>query len=255
MWRSFVVAQNESYFKTVLIHSRAWIFSPIPLLHLGWVLGCPCLEAALLKGSWSWRVPEWAMLLRVVQGDWMKTEAPWWGGDSQVMWSGGRDWLSLPRTLFSSHWNHAFAIPHFSLHFSFFTPPFHFPSLFLPFPFLSLFLSPHSQLCTSHPLQVLPAQRQKLKQLFPPSFISSMFSLYSSFIIIITTLQSLLLILSSGSSFIFFLLWIGHIFLFFICWVICCCCFVLNIMSVVLWRDLNLLYSYGECWVFALAGN
>ena len=120
------------------------------------------------------------------------------------MWSGGRDWLSLPRTLFSSHWNHAFAIPHFSLHFSFFTPPFHFPSLFLPFPSLSLFLSPHSQLCTSHPLQVLPAQRQKLKQLFPPSFISSMFSLYSSFIIIITTLQSLLLILSSGSSFIFF---------------------------------------------------
>lgn len=174
-------------------------------------------------------------------------------GDSQVMWSGGRGWLSLPRTLFSSHWNHAFATPYFSLRFSFFISPFPFPSLsFLPFPLLR-FLSPHSQLCTSHLLQVYPTQRQQAKCRFPPSFISSMFSLYSWFIIIITALQSLPANSTIWVSIHSFLLWIGCIFLCFICWVIFCC--VLDIMSVILWRHWNLLYSYGECWDFALVGN
>lgn len=106
MRRGFAAVQNESCPVALIVHSRICLCFPVPLPALGWILECRFLGVAILEegGIGGHRVsnaPErgtgWQDEDR---GILMK-------GDSWV--TGVRrpveDWPSLPRTLFSGHWN------------------------------------------------------------------------------------------------------------------------------------------------------
>lgn len=89
-----------------------------------------------VKGSWIWGTPGWAVLLRVVQGDKMRKEAPW-RGVALRLWGHGEE-AGCP---FPGHCSPAIGTMHLLFH-TFLSTFLSFPhssSLCLPFLF---YLSP-----------------------------------------------------------------------------------------------------------------